>query len=164
MLHYIRDAYNFILSLKLEDVFKIAAVFISISFMWPVIQPFGKVYDITLINRLTDECYFTTLRAKTGDPHVKGASDDKIDSNEAFHYQIVPRWTDVLTQLFGPSTLHIRVKRNDSISVIIPVYNQGDIQRSQVFFIEKAGVREFGTTEKDAWTWNKDHHFGQQGN
>jgi hypothetical protein len=56
-------------------------------------------------------------------------------------------------------------KRNTE-SVIIPVYNSGDIRRSRVFFIEKDGVRESGTIENDTWTWTRweDHHFGQQGN
>jgi hypothetical protein len=156
--------FDYVATKDVEGLIKIAVITIAltvlIKFLWPIIQSFGKVYDITLINRMADDCKFSTLRAQVGDIGVRGAKDNRIRSNETHHYQVVPAWKDVLRS----STLHIKIELSDSNSVIIPVYNKGDIQRSRVFFIEAAGVREVGTTEGDAWVWCREHKFGQQGN
>jgi len=145
--------------LTFEGVIKTAAICIALAFLWPIIQSYSKVYDITLINRMTEPCNFATLRAQTGAKHIKGSDDHKLVPNETHHYQVVPSWRGV----YGSDTLHIKVERNDKTSVIIPVYNSGDIQRSRLFFIETAGVRESGTAESDVWTWSELHQFGQQG-
>ena len=151
---------EYIQTMNIEGIVKTAAVCITLGFLWPIIQSYSKVYDITLINRMTDPCTFATLRAQTGVKHIKGSDDHKLAPKETHHYQVVPSWREI----YGSDTLHIKLERNDKSSVILPVYNSGDIQRSRVFFIEMTGVRESGTTESDTWSWSEKHQFGQQGN
>ena len=139
---------------------KIAIGAFILAVVWPIIQTRFKVYDITLINRMAEPCSFATLRAQTGAKHLRGSEDHSLVPMETHHYQVVPSWRGV----YGSDTLHIKVKKNDRSSVIIPVYNSGDIQRSRLLFIETAGVRESGTAESDIWSWSVQHQFGQQGN
>lgn len=159
-LDLLNNVTEYIQAMNFEGFVKISVVCITLAFLWPIIQSYSKVYDITLINRMTERCNFATLRAQTGAKHIKGSDDNVLDQNETHHYQVVPSWRGV----YGSDTLHIKIERNDKTSVIIPVYNSGDIQKSRVFFIEAAGVRESGTAENDIWSWCEKHQFGQQGN
>ena len=155
VLKYIKDC-------KLEDLIKIAGVCISARLLWPIIRSYGKVYDITVINRLDESVKFVVLRAQTGDIGVKGSGETTLASKETCHYQIVPAWRGI----YGSETMHIRIQmtNKEERSVIIPIYNSGDIQKSRVFFIEQNGLREINTTENDIWSWSTNHTFGQQGN
>jgi len=160
MTDLIRNAFQVIGNLNSEGAIKIVLLCVCLPFLWPIIQSYSKIYDISMINRLDDSCEFATLIAEPGSRHIRGSSDSRIASKETHHYQVVPSWRGV----YGSDTLLIRIIKNSSASVIIPVYNSGDIQRSRIFFIETNGVREFGTEDFDAWTWSEKHQFGQQGN
>ena len=159
-LNLINNVIEYIQEMNFERLITLAVAAVILVVLWPMIQTYGKVYDITLINRMTDQCNFATLRAQTGAKHIKGSDDTILAPKETHHYQVVPSWRGI----YGSDTLHIKIERNDKSSVIIPVYNSGDIQRSRVFFIETVGVRESGTTEHDTWSWSEKHQFGQQGN
>jgi len=179
--------------------FKIIPYLVLLKLLGPIILSFGKVYDITVINRMTDEYIFSTCYIKVRDKTGIHSFVQTIDPNQTLHYQVVPKWSQTIPVMFGSSTLHIildkmppevrntinrlttdGVSLNDisrminegdlnrtsidcSNSIIIPVYNQGDIRGSRVFCIESAGVREFGAKESDIWTWSS-HTFAQQGN
>jgi hypothetical protein len=145
---------------SVAGVAKIAGICIAVAFLWPIVQEKRKIYDISMINHLEESCKFETLRAQAGAEQMGSSADNTINSQEVMHYQVVPSWRGV----FGSNTLHIKLTKEDKTSVIIPVYNSGDIQRSRLFFIERNGVREGGTEDREMWTWCKDHHFGQQGN
>lgn len=160
MADLINTAIEYIQALNFEGIIKISIICITIVFVWPISQSYNKIYDITLINRMPESCTSATLRAQPGTRHVKGSDDHEISSNMTHHYQVVPSWRG----LYGSDALYIKLETNDKKSVIIPVYNSGDTQRSRVFFIEATGVRESGTTEGDGWTWSVKHVFGQQGN
>jgi len=159
MANIIDQIAHLIESLNIEGILKISVFCIIIAILWPIIQSYRYVYEITLINRLNEDCKFATLRTEPGDMHIRGSDDNTIGKMSTQHYTIVPGWKGI----YGSNTLHIKVAWNNN-DVIIPVYNSGDIQRSRVFFIETTGVREINSAESDAWTWSKDHVFGQQGN
>lgn len=166
-LHYIHRMIQYIHTMDFEGFIKIAVsstiisvMGIAIAFLTPLIRSVFEVYNITLINRMGDACKFATLRARTGTRHVKGSEDTSIAPNETLQYQVVPSWN----ALIRSETLLFRIKWEKTNSVIIPIYNSGDLRRSRVFFIESNGVRELGTSENDSWNWSTDHHFGQQGN
>lgn len=166
LFEYAHKALEFIQTLKLEGTIKLLAVGITCAIVWPIGQRVLKVYDITIINRLSEPCKFATLRSACGSNHIKGSDDNEISSLRTMHYQVVPGWRG----LVGRNTLLIRLMRTnekrkeDNKSVIIPIYNSGDIQRSRLFFIEDSGVREISTTVEDTWNWSDYHVFGQQGN
>ena len=164
---------NFISSLSSDALVKLLIFAVTISFGWiffsgifTLIRRSFMIYDITLINRLNTACEFATRIAGSGSENIKGSDNTELNPMWTFHYQVAPKWE----ALIGSSTLHIRIIRRDSkdnkkkLSVILPVYNSGDIQRSRLFFIEDSGIREFSTSQTDSWDWSEDHQFGQQGN
>jgi len=150
---------EFIRTCKLEGIFKISILVLTFAFLWPIGQNYLKVYDITVINRLNESCDFAALASWSGSVGVKGSNDHPIAPSHAHHYQVVPSWTG----FYGSFTEHIRLKLGSRKSVIIPVYNSGDIQGSRLFFIEESGVREQSTADVDVWDWCAGHIFGQQG-
>lgn len=150
---------DFIKTCKLEGISKISILVLTFAFLWPIGQNYLKIYDITVINRLNESCDFSTSAAWGGSVHVKGSDDHPIAPSHAHHYQVVPSWTG----LYGSFTVHIRLKLESRKSVVIPIYNSGDIQRSRLFFIEQSGVREQSTDNVDVWNWCEGHMFGQQG-
>jgi len=150
---------DFIKTCKLEGIFKISILVLTFAFLWPIGQNYLKIYDITVINRLNESCDFSTLASWSGSVNVEGSMEHPIAPSHAHHYQVVPSWTG----LYGSFTRHIRLKLESRKSVVIPIYNSGDIQRSRLFFIEQSGVREQSTDNVDAWNWCECHMFGQQG-
>jgi len=163
-MYYLHCILSFLDKINLDEILKllllaigVAAVVFSVLSLWPVWLSYLKIYDITVVNRLEECCKHSLMKAWCGNECMQGCDDMNISPLHTVHIQIVPK----LRGIFGSYTHHLSVKRTDGRWVVIPIYNSGDIQRSRVFVIEDAGIRETCNQPQDAWIWSANHHFGQ---